>query len=161
MTMAPLAMIVAVARNGVIGADNALPWRYPEDMRHFRALTTGHAVISGRKTYESIGKPLPKRRNIVVSRQEDLTIEGCEIAGDLDSAVALARATDPCPFIIGGAQLYEAALPVTTILYLTEIDREVEGDARFPPIPPELHVVERRKGETPGLTFVRFERRLH
>ncbi len=161
MSLAPLAMIVAVAKNGVIGVGNALPWRYPEDMKHFRTLTTGHAVISGRKTYESIGKPLPNRRNIVVTRQEGLALEGCEVARDLASAIALARDTDPCPFVIGGAQLYRAALPLTTVLYVTEIDREVEGDVHFPPFPPDLEVVERRAGETPGLTFVTYRRRIH
>ncbi len=157
--MEPLAMIVAVARNGVIGAGNALPWRFPEDSRFFRERTTGHAVISGRKTYESIGKPLPNRRNIVVSRSPGLAIAGAEVAPSLEAAIALARTSDTCPFVIGGGELYAAALPATTLLYVTEIDRDFEGDARFPAIPPELEVVERRRGETPELTFVTYVRR--
>jgi dihydrofolate reductase len=114
-------------------------------------------VISGRKTYESIGKPLPNRRNIVVSRQS-LALEGCEVVRDLPAAVALARETDDCPFVIGGAQIYAEALPLTTRLYLTEIDRDVEGDTLFPELPKALEVVERRAGETPELTFVTYAR---
>ncbi len=159
MTTAPLAMIVAVSKNGVIGRDNALPWHLPEDLAHFRALTTGHAIIMGRKTYESIGKPLPKRTNIVVSRQRDLQIPGCHVAPDFAEATALARRDDPCPFVIGGSSLFAEAMPLATHLYVTEVDREVEGDVRFPTMPPGFEVVERRKGETPELTFVTYERR--
>jgi dihydrofolate reductase len=156
---APLALVVAVAKNGVIGQGGALPWHLPEDMKHFRALTTGHAIIMGRKTYESIGRPLPKRRNIVVSTQRDLHAPGCEVAPDFPSAVALARTDDACPFVIGGAAIYAEALPVATRVFLTEVDREVEGDVRFPPLPAAFEPVERREGATPELTFVTYERR--
>jgi dihydrofolate reductase len=156
---AALAIIVAVAKNGVIGRGGGLPWHLPEDMKRFRALTTGHAIVMGRKTYESIGRPLPKRRNIVVSRQPGLSIPGCEVAADLPSALAIARSEDACPFVIGGAAIYAEALPVTTRVFLTEIDREVEGDVRFPELPAAFEAVERTPGETPELTFVTYERR--
>lgn len=128
--MNQLASIVAVARGGVIGANGALPWRIREDMRLFKRLTLGHAVIMGRATYDSIGKPLVERRNIVISRTA-FAIEGCEVARDVESAIALARETDPCPFVIGGATIYAATIDLVTDLYLTEIDRAVEGDTFF------------------------------
>lgn len=128
--MKPLASIVAMARDGVIGVNGALPWRVREDMRLFKRLTLGHAVIMGRTTYASIGKPLVERRNIVVSRTSG-PIAGCEVARDVDAALALAYENDACPFVIGGAQLYAATIDRVTDLYLTEIDREVTGDTWF------------------------------
>jgi dihydrofolate reductase len=127
-----VALIAAVAANGVIGTDNRLPWRLPEDLKRFRALTTGHAVIMGRKTWESLPHALPKRQNIVVTRQADLVATGAEIAPSF--ADALARVQLPGPaYCIGGGELYRAALPFATTLHLTEIERAFEGDARFPP----------------------------
>ena len=126
-----VALIAAVARNGVIGIDNHLPWRLPDDMKRFRALTMGHSVIMGRKTFESIGTPLPGRQNIVVTHRTDFRAAGCERAASLPDAIA--RATRPEPvFVIGGEALYRAALPLADLLYLTEIDRDFAGDARFP-----------------------------
>jgi dihydrofolate reductase len=151
-TPASLALIVAVARNGVIGRSGDLPWHLSEDLKHFKETTTGHAIIMGRKTHESIGRALPKRRNIVVTRS-GAKFEGCETAGSLEEAIALARTSDECPFVIGGASLYEEALPVATELHLTTIDEDVEGDTFFPMDLPEFVEVESRKGETPGLTF--------
>jgi dihydrofolate reductase len=127
-----VALIAAVARNGVIGAGNSLPWQLPEDLRHFRTLTSGHTVIMGRKTWQSIGKPLPNRQNIVVSRQDGLLIDGASVAHSLEEALSLAVRQDPV-FVIGGEALYRAALPLATVLYLTEIERDFPGDARFPP----------------------------
>ncbi|HCP47902.1 MAG TPA: hypothetical protein DIU15_17820 [Deltaproteobacteria bacterium] len=151
---APLALVVAVSRNGVIGRDGGLPWHYREDLRHFRAVTLHHAVIMGRKTWESIGKPLPKRRNIVVTRQRELVLPGCEVAGSLDHAITLARTTDTEPRIIGGAALYSLALPLATRLLLTEIDEEVDGDTHFPPLDPSRWLEHsRRVGEDPKLVF--------
>ena len=124
-------MIAAVARNGVIGVDNRLPWRLPDDMRHFRALTVGHSVIMGRKTWESIGKPLAERQNIVVSRALHGSMPGAELAHSLDEALDLARLPEPA-FVIGGEALYREALPRADLLYLTEIQRDFQGDARFP-----------------------------
>jgi dihydrofolate reductase len=158
--MRPLELVVAMSRNRAIGKDGDLPWpRIPEDMKHFREITEGHAVIMGRKTYESMGKPLENRRNIIVSRTPDLVIEGCEVVASFSEAAQLARDTDGCPMVIGGAQIYEAALPRVTRIHLTEIDREVEGDTFFPPlVPGEWQESERRSGETPGITFVTLER---
>ena len=150
---APLALIVAVARNGVIGKDGGLPWHVSEDLKHFKKTTHGHAVIMGRKTHDSIGRPLPKRRNIVVTRQTGTLFPGCEAAHSLDEAIALARTTDDCPFIIGGASLYEEALPLATELHLTTIDEDVDGDAYFPEDLSEFVEVESRKGETAGVVF--------
>jgi dihydrofolate reductase len=126
-----IALIAAVAKNGVIGVDNRLPWRIPEDMRRFRALTTGHSVIMGRRTWESIGKPLPERQNIVVTRTQGLSAPGVEFAHSLDDALERVRLPAPA-FVIGGEALYREALPRAELLYLTEIRRDFEGDARFP-----------------------------
>lgn len=126
-----VAVIAAVARNGVIGIHNRLPWRLPEDLRRFRALTTGHAVVMGRKTWESLPRALADRQNIVVTRSADYRAEGAEIVSSLPDA--LARATRPPPvFCIGGAALYHEALPLADALYITEIDRAFEGDTTFP-----------------------------
>ncbi len=127
-----VALIAAVARNGIIGAGNRLPWHLPEDLSRFRTLTSGHTVIMGRKTRESIGKPLPNRQNIVVSRQLGLRLDGASVAHSLDQALATADRPDPV-FVIGGEALYRSALPLAVLLYLTEIERDFHGDARFPP----------------------------
>ena len=128
-----LAIIVAVARNGVIGNDNRLPWHLPEDLKRFRALTTGHAIIMGRRTWESIGRALPERQNIVVTRNPGYAAAGAEVAGSLDAALAAVALPGPA-FCIGGGELYREALPRATTLHVTEIHRSVPGDASFPPI---------------------------
>jgi dihydrofolate reductase len=152
-------LIVAVARNGVIGRAGALPWHVSEDLKHFKQTTQGHSIIMGRKTHDSIGRPLPKRRNIVVTRQTGTRFAGCETASSIGEAIALARTTDDCPFIIGGASLYEEALPIATELHLTTIDEDVEGDTYFPNDLSEFVEVESREGETPGITFKLLRRR--
>jgi dihydrofolate reductase len=129
-----LSLIAAVAANSVIGSDNALPWRLPEDLKRFKALTLGHPVIMGRKTYESIGRPLPGRRNIVISRNTAYMADGCETASSLEAAIAACNGTTDEVFVIGGAQIYAEALPLAKRLYLTEICRAFQGDARFPAI---------------------------
>ena len=127
-----------MAANRVIGRDNALPWRLRDDLRRFRELTLGHPVIMGRKTYESIlaslGKPLPGRHNIVVTRQAGYRAPGCEVASSLEEALAAARVAPGAEeiFVIGGAELYRAALPAADTLHVTEIHRDFEGDTRFP-----------------------------
>ena len=126
-----IAVIAAVARNGVIGVENRLPWRLPEDMRRFRALTHGHAVIMGRRTWEAIGKPLPGRQNLVVTRGNHPAVPDVEFAPSLDAALARVSLPDPV-FVIGGEALYRDALPRADVLYLTEIERDFAGDARFP-----------------------------
>ena len=151
-TPAPLALIVAVARNGVIGRAGTLPWHLSEDLKHFKKTTTGHAIIMGRKTYESIGRPLPERRNIVVTAS-GMRFEGCETAASLEEAIALARETDECPFIIGGASLYHEALPIATEIHLTTIDEDYEGDTFFPTELPDFEETESRPGESAALRF--------
>lgn len=155
-----LVLVAAIARDNVIGKDNALPWRIPGELKHFRAVTVGHAVIMGRKTFESIGKPLADRRNIVVTRDRDRSIEGCEVAPSLAAAIALARQTDEAPRVIGGAQLYAEALPLATEMILTEIDRAYPGDAFFPAFDRVAFVEERRVAHTePDVSFVWYRRR--
>jgi len=126
-----LYLIAAVAANGVIGADGALPWQLPEDLKHFKRMTQGHAVIMGRRTWESIGRPLPGRRNVVVTRQTAFAVPGASVAASLQDALALCRDQDVV-FVIGGAELYRAALPLADGLLLTEIQRDFDGDTRFP-----------------------------
>lgn len=152
-----LAIVVAIADGDIIGRQGALPWRIPEDMKHFKATTMGHAIIMGRKTHASIGRPLPGRRNIVVSRTVD-GFEGCERASSLEDAIALARTTDDEPRVIGGAALYEAALPLATRIFLTEVHRTVEGDTFFRLDRSGFREVERRKGASEGVEFVTLER---
>ncbi|HLS97972.1 MAG: dihydrofolate reductase [Porticoccaceae bacterium] len=129
-----IALIAAVAANGVIGSDNRLPWHLPEDLREFKRVTLGKPVIMGRKTFESIGRPLPGRTNIVLSRQPGWRAEGVLVAADLASALDLARgvAADGEVMVIGGEQIYRQALPLAERLYLTFVDLAVAGDARFP-----------------------------
>ena len=127
-----LSAIWAMTRNRVIGRGGDLPWRLPDDQRFFRRTTLGKPIIMGRKTFDEIGRPLPKRRNIVLSRR-GLDVEGAEVVADLDSALALARNDAPDEaFIIGGAQIYALALPMLDRLYMTLIDTELEGDTWFP-----------------------------
>jgi len=126
-----IAVIAAVARNGVIGVDNRLPWRIPDDLKRFRELTTGHSIIMGRRTWQSLSAPLPGRQNIVVTRQPDFSARGAQTASSLQHALDLASLPEPI-FVIGGEALYRAALPLANTLYLTEIARDFAGDARFP-----------------------------
>jgi dihydrofolate reductase len=131
MSSPRITLIVARARNGVIGRDGALPWRLPEDLAHFKRTTMGRPVVMGRKTWESIGRPLPGRRNIVVSRQAGFVAAGAEVAPSLEAALALC-AGEADVFVIGGAQLYAAALARAGRLIVTEIDADFEGDTHFP-----------------------------
>ncbi len=126
-----ISIIVAMAKNRTIGINNTLPWRCPEDLKHFKSLTMGHHMIMGRKTFDSIGKPLPGRTTVVVTRNQELKIDGCIVAHSLQQAIA-ACADDNEIFIVGGAELYTQALPLADTLYLTEIQQEVKGDAHFP-----------------------------
>lgn len=126
-----LCVIAAMARNRVIGIHNTLPWRLPEDLKHFKALTMGHHIIMGRKTYESIGKPLPGRTTVIVTRDAGYRVEGCLTATSIDAAIA-ACGDDPEIFFVGGAEMYVQVLPRADRLYLTEIQAEYEGDAWFP-----------------------------
>ncbi len=153
-TRAPLGLVVAVARNGGIGKDNALPWRIPEDLKRFKALTLGHPVIMGRATHESIGKPLVGRRNLVVSTTRS-DVPGCEVVRSLDAALALSLTSDAMPMIIGGARLYAEALPLATHLFLTEVDRDVDADTFFPSWDrAQWREVKREQAQTPDVSFV-------
>lgn len=120
-----------MARNRVIGLDNALPWRLPEELAHFKRVTMGHPIVMGRRTYESIGRPLPGRQNIVVSRNPGFDAPGCTVVGSLDEAYAAAGDAQEVS-IIGGTSLFEAALPTADCIHLTEVDADVEGDTWFP-----------------------------
>ena len=132
-----LSMIVAVAENGVIGRNNSLPWYLPNDLKYFKQTTMGKPVIMGRKTYESIGKPLPGRTNIVITRQADYQPEGVKVVSSVEAARELAESVclidgQEEAMIMGGAEIYALALPHTDRLYLTEVHADVEGDAFFP-----------------------------
>ena len=129
--MSKISLIVAMARNRTIGINNTLPWRCPEDLKHFKARTMGHHMIMGRKTFDSIGKPLPGRTTVVVTRNNDLSVEGCLVAHSLDQAIAACAGDDEI-FITGGAELYRQAISLADTLYITEIQQDVEGDAHFP-----------------------------
>ena len=131
MTMPRITLIVARARNGVIGRDGKLPWRLPEDLAFFKRTTMGQPIVMGRRTWESIGRPLPGRRNIVVSRQAGFLADGAETAPSLDEALRLCAGSEEV-FVIGGAQLYAEALPRAGRLIVTEIDTDFEGDTHWP-----------------------------
>lgn len=162
--MTELVLIAALARNGIIGKDNRLPWHLPADLKHFKALTSGHAVIMGRKTWESLPpkfRPLPGRHNIVVTRNAAYQADGASVASSLPAAIA--AAPGPCAFVIGGAELYAAAMPLAERLELTEIDHDYDGDTRFPPRDPAQWREAAREAHSddagPGYAFVSYRRR--
>ncbi|TMV47232.1 dihydrofolate reductase [Paenibacillus mesophilus] len=158
----PVSMIVAMDRNRVIGRNNKLPWRLPADLAFFKKTTMGHPVIMGRKTYESIGRPLPGRTNIILTRDPSYSAEGCEVAHTVEEALLAAEAQSP--FIIGGSEIYALFFPIADRLYVTSIDEQFEGDAHFPEIDPEMwKIVARQPGtiDENNLhphTFVTYER---
>jgi len=145
--MPEIVLVAAVAKNRVIGRDNQLIWNIPEDLAHFKALTHGHTVLMGRKTWESLPprfRPLPGRRNIVISRQAGYVADGAETAGSLEAGIALASA-DEKVFIIGGADIYRQAIPLADRLELTELELSPTGDAWFPEFSNKLwHVADRQ-----------------
>jgi dihydrofolate reductase len=154
MTQPAISMIVARSRNHVIGRDNQMPWKISADLQFFKRVTMGHPVIMGRKTWESIGRPLPGRRNIVVSRNADYELKGAELASSLDDALnQLSEA--PRVFVIGGEQLFKQAFAKADRLYITEIDIDIdEGDTFFEvPVPSEWKAVERTPETENGIHF--------
>jgi dihydrofolate reductase len=167
--MAEIVLVAAIAENGVIGRDNALPWRLKSDMAHFRALTMGKPVVMGRKTYQSIGRPLKGRTTIVVSRDPNFAAPGVVVARNLDAALttahgdALRRAADAI-VIAGGAEIYAQAMERATRLAITHVHRRVDGDARFPPIDAGLwHEIARDERaaaaeDDAAFAFVQYER---
>ena len=130
-----VSLIVAMARNRVIGSNNTLPWHLPADLKHFRGLTMGHHIVMGRKTYESIGKPLPGRTSVVVTRNPDYAAPGAIVVNSLQAAFA-ACSNDTEIFVIGGAELYRQAITLADRIYLTEIAADIRGDAYFPEFNP-------------------------
>lgn len=128
-----ISLIAAVAENGVIGRDNDMPWHLPDDFAFFKRKTSHHPIIMGRKSLEALGKPLPNRTNIVITRNSDFTAQGVTVVHTLDDAIAEAKVVNQTEiFVIGGAEIYKMALPNATTLYLTEIHRAYEGDTYFP-----------------------------
>jgi dihydrofolate reductase len=161
-----LSLIVAVAENGAIGAKNALLWDLPRDMKHFRETTQGHAVIMGQRTYESIGRPLPKRLNIVVSNVPGLKIEGCTVVDSPQAGIQCAKdAGETEAFVIGGGMIYAQMLPMTDRVYFTRVHVSPEADSFFPPFPtPEWEEVSREEHSADSanvyaLDFLVYERR--
>ena len=154
-------LIAAVARNGIIGAKGRLPWHLPEDLKHFRKVTLGHPVIMGRRTWESLGKPLPGRENIVITRKAGYEAPGASVAASLEAAVALCTG-EPVAFVIGGAEIYAAALPLADGLVFTEIRRDFEGDTHFPEWDRTAWRVSQKETHTSGegvrFDFVLYER---
>lgn len=125
--------IVAVSQNGVIGKNGTLPWRLSSDLKRFKEITTGHHIILGRKNYEDIGRPLPNRVNLVLSRKENLKIEGCEVFSSLEKAIEFAKESGETEcFIIGGAEVYKQAMPFCKRLYLTSVETSIDGDIFMP-----------------------------
>jgi dihydrofolate reductase len=149
-------LIAAVGRNGVIGRDNDLPWRIREDLQHFKQLTLGHTLVMGRKTYDSIGRPLPGRRTVVITRQPDWSADGVDVVHTLDDALKLADGNDI--YVAGGGEIYRLALPSADRLELTEVDRSPEGDVTFPAIDPASWT-ETARDPREGFTFVSYVRR--
>ena len=129
--MSRIALIVAMAKNRTIGIDNTLPWRCPEDLKHFKALTMGHHMIMGRKTFDSIGKPLPGRTTVIITRNSEVKVSGCLVVNSFEEALTRCAAEAEV-FVVGGAEIYTQALPQAETLYITEIQQNVEGDAWFP-----------------------------
>jgi dihydrofolate reductase len=156
-----ISIIAALSRNGVIGADNRLPWRLPEDLARFKRLTLEHSVIMGRKTFESIGKPLPKRRNIVLTRNATNLPAGVTVARSLDEAFELTSGEEEV-FVAGGAEIYRQTLERANRMYLTRIHADIEGDAYFPAFDESAwrisEKIDHADAVPHGYSFVTFER---
>lgn len=144
-----VSVIAALAKNRVIGIENRLPWRLPEDLAHFKALTLGHPILMGRKTFESLGRPLPGRTNVVITRTPGYRPDGCLVADSIPAALALCRQAEEV-FFIGGAELYAQVIPLADRLYLTEVDIEAQGDAWFPDYDRSAFVEIARESHTGG-----------
>lgn len=158
-----VSLVVAVAENRVIGAHGRLPWHLPADLRHFRRLTLDHPVIMGRRTYESIGRPLPRRRNIVVSRDSAFPAPGCILAASLEDALARCGEGEEA-MVIGGAGIYSAALPMAQRIHLTRVHARPAGDTYFPELAPEAWHESSREEHPPdadneyAMSFLTLER---
>ena len=159
-----VSLIVAMSENRVIGVENGLPWHLPEDLRHFKRVTSGHPVIMGRKTFESIGRPLPKRTNIVLTRQKDYCFDGVEVFASVEDALTWTRKNVPEEeevFFIGGEEIFRQVLPFANRIYLTVIHKKIDGDAFFPEFDQGLFEVISQKngsGELPH-TYYLYEKK--
>jgi dihydrofolate reductase len=158
VTRQQVVLVAAVADNGVIGRDGDIPWRIPEDMRHFREVTTGHTVVMGRLTFESIGRPLPNRRNVVVTRDPGWSAEDVTVVGSVPEALAAARSGPGDVMVVGGAQIYEAAIGAADVQILTEVHQRPDGDTFYPEFDRE-DWQETLRERHDGYDFVRLERR--
>lgn len=152
-----IVVIAAVGRNGVIGIENRLPWRIPEDLARFKELTMGHAIVMGRSTFESIGRPLPGRTNIVLTRRDDWSHEGVLVAGSLEESMNIGGEEGRDVFVAGGAEVYGEALKVADRMELTEVEAEPDGDTVFPPVDWSLWSETRREARD-GFAFVTYDR---
>ncbi|MEH7224390.1 dihydrofolate reductase [Bacillus sp. JJ1566] len=142
-----ISLLVAMDKNQLIGRDNDLPWRLPADLAYFKRVTMGHPIIMGRKTYDSIGRPLPGRENIIVTRDTSYTAEGCKVIHSIDEIVKMNEEIDQELFVIGGAEIFKAILPYSDRLYITEIEEEFEGDTYFPAFDKSLwKIISEEKG---------------
>lgn len=154
-----ISLIAAMAENRVIGSHGAIPWKLPEDLRRFRSITMGHPVIMGRKTFESIGRPLPDRRNIILTRNPGFTAEGCLVVNSLQAALAVCGEADEV-FICGGGEVFRESLPLASRIFLTVVHINVEGDTFFPPIPEDFLEVQREKVEERiSFSYILYERK--
>ncbi len=153
-------LVAAVAENGVIGRNGDLPWQMPEDLRRFRSITTGNTVVMGRRTFESIGRPLPERTNIIITRQRDWAADGVLVAHGVKDAITLARVLEGDIMIIGGAQIYEAAMAHADVQLLTEVHSSPDGDTFYPAFDEDEWVETEREAHE-GFAFVRYDRGAH
>lgn len=151
-----ISIIVAVAKNGVIGGDNKLLWHISDDLKRFKAITSGHGIIMGRKTFESLGRVLPNRRNVVISRNVNYVASGAEVAGSLEEAIKLFLPTDET-FIIGGGEIYKQAITSADKIYITEVEQEYKGDTYFPEIDKNIWRETLRESHD-GFSFVEYAR---
>ncbi len=158
--MAEVIIIVAVAKNNVIGRDGTLPWHLPSDLKHFKKTTMGYPLIMGRKTYESIGRPLPGRDNVVLTRDRDLELPGCIVVHSMEEAIGHCRNEEKV-FIIGGADIFRLAMPLTDTIIYTALQRDVEGDVYLDPIDTDtFEIVESKEyDEEEPYQIIRYERR--
>lgn len=150
-----ISLIAAISTNRVIGRDNKIPWYISEDFKRFKAITLGHPIIMGRKTFESIGKPLPGRTNIVITRDESFSSEGVVVAHSINEAIEIAKIKEGSEeiFIIGGGQIYSQSMNLADKLYLTVVNQEVEGDVYFPEYSEFKKVTFEQEGEENGLRY--------
>ena len=130
-------LIVAISKNRVIGDSNKLIWHLPADLKRFKEITTGHPIVMGRKTFQSIGRPLPNRRNIIITRDENFEVEGCEVVNSIEEALLLTN--NDC-FIIGGGEIYKQTIAIGEQIYMTVVDKEFEGDTTFPELDSSWYV---------------------